>query len=398
MTETQTQPEPITLSTPETPQNPTTERFVGIVQRRLETIINPPTEKPPEGENKSTPEQRMAQALSQILQGKEITPGTEITLTIKKTAEEKPAEEKAQTTEQEAQGTPNAQPQEEARPTAQDAQATQPQEGKAQPQESNQEKLITEDYKVVRTEEGKVVLRGPSGEEVQYPVTEIAKVMAEKIGLPPHQIAFIEQYLSGQLQEMKPDQLEEWAKKFGYFTKSDLYTLLGIPSTSEERKEFFENSEISAPFKNFVKKIAPIIDNLPDIPEAGDVTNLFKQLGIKPDQSISNLIKTLPEEQRNAWQQLLGEDLINTTIEDLVTQHYQKIDNGEDIKPEERQRELIERVLTIAANQRVISEAKKKHILDRAANLGKTGTGIALLLSLIFILKAGQELKGGQPQ
>ncbi len=131
--------------------------------------------------------------------------------------------------------------------------------------------------------------------------------MAATLGLPPHQAELINTHLSG-----REINLTETARGFGFLTREDIFKIFDIPQTSEQRAKAIQNPNLAQWQRNLIADIDRL--NLPEVPDAAQITQLFSLAGIPTDKPIQETMKTiqkyaqnLPPEQKTTYEQLINQ-------------------------------------------------------------------------------------------
>jgi len=287
--------------------------------------------------------------------------------------------------------------QEEIQPTEQ------PQERQPQEQQDQQPQIVT---KEIHYQNARIITKDDSAKfveafdennnKIEIPLANFARMLARGLDLPYHQIKIIEAHLTGQPVE----NISEIARNFGFLTKEDLYLILDIPQNPQERAKILKDPNIPQWRKDLIAQLGEKIDSISPIPQHEEIASVIEATGIPTDKPLRQAIKTLegylpnlPPEQRTAFRQLIDNATQqldeNQTLAQAISEHYQKLNNGEEIDYETTA-QLISNLLSIEKLSKDISEEKKREIIDKAKKIGK-GAGIVItLISLLLIWKSAQ--------
>jgi hypothetical protein len=362
--------QPDVAKNPESGKSSDVERFLTIVKKRLGREIQPK----PDGGNSSTKEtnqpqekrQKTAKALLDLLNGSDTVESFTLI-------------------------------QEEIQPVEQ------PQEGQSQDQKDQKPKITT---KEIHYQNARIVTKGDSSQvveasdennnKIEIPLVNFARMLARGLDLPDHQIKIIETHLNVQ----PVDNINEIARNFGFLTQEDLYGILDIPQNQQERGKILNDPNIPQWKKDLIAKLGEKIDSISPIPQQEEIVSVIEATGIPTDKPLKQAIKTLerylpklPPEQQAAFRQLIENATQqfdeNQTLVQTISEHYQKLNNGEEIDYKDTEN-MLKNLLNIEKYSEYISDEKKREIINKAKNIGKW-TGIAItFISLLLIWKSAQ--------
>jgi len=279
----------------------------------------------------------------------------------------------------------------------------QTQEGQSQEQQNQQPQIVT---KEIHYQNARIITKDDSAKfveafdennnKIEIPLANFARMLARGLDLPDQQIKIIEAHIANQSVE----NISEIARSFGFLTKEDLYRILDIPQNPQERAKIIKDPNIDQWRKDLIAKLGEKIDSISLIPQQEEIVSVIEATGIPTDKPLKQAIKTLegylskltPEQQvafrqliENATQQLDE----NQTLAQAINEHYQKLDNGEEIDYENTAK-LISNLLSIEKLSKYISDEKKKEIVNKLKKIGK-GAGIVLaLISILLVWKSAQ--------
>ncbi len=392
--------------------NPNLNRFLGIIKNRLQSIIQKNQSSGHQAGQQELPEQQKkttdtALSLKGLLDGQPEAISS-LTTSLSPT-EPQPQSATAEPTNSLA-----------SQPTTSTAET--PAEPAAEPiAETLPPTPVTYTDVQIDYQKNVIVCKDASGKQVQFSLSVIAADMARTLGLPDHQIALIEQHLSHQPADLartlglpdhqialieqhlshQPADLAEIASSFGFLTADEISLLLGIPQDEQAKTALLNDNNTPDWQKALIKKI----EQLPEIPKAGDIISLFTAADLPTNQPFNqtlNKLKSyadqLPEERKSAFNQLLSSvEAIGAdqTVAQAITSHYQKLEAGEDIDFQETQT-LISSLFSAEKFGNQIGEQRRQQIIDRAVKIGKTGGIIAGLLAVLLIWQGAKQSRGSQ--
>jgi hypothetical protein len=282
-------------------------------------------------------------------------------------------------------------------------QAKQPQEGQSQENQNQQTQITTKEihYRnaliVTKNNSAKFVEAfDENNNKIEIPLSNFARGLALGLNLPDHQRKIIEAHIANQPIE----NFAEIAKNFGFLTQEDFYQILDIPQNPQERAKILKDPNIPQWRKDLIAKLGEKIDSISPIPQQKEIVSVIEVTGIPIDKPLKQAIKKieeylpdLPPEQQVAFRQLIENATQqldeNQTLAQAINEHYQKLDNGEEIDYENTAK-LISNLLNIEKLSKDISDERKKEIVNKLKKIGK-GSGIVLaLISILLVWKSAQ--------
>jgi hypothetical protein len=279
----------------------------------------------------------------------------------------------------------------------------QPQEGQSQEQQDQQPQIIT---KKINYQHARIITKDDSAKvveafdennnKIEIPLADFARMLARGLDLPDHQIKIIEAHIANQPVE----NIADVARNFGFLTQEDLYRILDIPQNQQEREKIIKDPNIPPWRKDLMAKLGSTIDSISPIPQQEEIVSVIEATEIPTDKPLKQAIKkieeylpNLPSEQQVAFRQLIENATQqldeNQTLAQAIREHYQKLNNGEEIDYKDTEN-MLKNLLNIEKYSEYISDEKKREIINKAKNIGKWA-GIAItLISLLLIWKSAQ--------